>query len=120
MPNELTPLFSTSLNKLKDMLCDFKKSTEKVGLEIHPNKTKILSKQNSRRQREVTIDNMKIEVMHKSESAKYLGQKITFEEQEMSEIKNRLKSAWAAFHKYRQELTSRTYSYVTGYVCSTY
>ena len=28
-------LFSTSLNKLKDMLCDFKKSTEKVGLESH-------------------------------------------------------------------------------------
>ena len=28
-------LFSTSLNKLKEMLCDFEKSTEKVGLEIH-------------------------------------------------------------------------------------
>ena len=28
-------LFSTSLPKLKDMLCDFKKSTEKVGLESH-------------------------------------------------------------------------------------
>ena len=27
----------------------------------------------------------------------------------MAEIKNRLKSAWAAFHKYRQELTSRSY-----------
>ena len=102
-------LFSTSLNKLKDMLCDFKKSTEKVGLEILPNKTKILSKQNSRRQREVMIDNIKIEVMHKSESAKNLGQKITFEEQEMAEIKNRLKSAWAAFCNYREELTSRSY-----------
>ena len=36
-------LFSTSLNKLEDMLCDFKRSTESVGLEIHPDKTKILS-----------------------------------------------------------------------------
>ena len=43
------------------------------------------------------------------ESARYLGQKITFEEQETAEIKNRLKAAWAAFHKYRQERTSKTY-----------
>ena len=84
-------------------------TSEKVGLEIHQSKTEILSNQNSRRQKEVTIDNMKIDVMQKSESAKYLGQKITFEKQEMAEIKNRLKSAWAAFHKYRQELTSRSY-----------
>ena len=32
---------------------------------------------------------------------------ITFEEQETAEIKNRLKAAWASFHKYRQELTSK-------------
>ena len=52
-------------SKLKEMLCDFKKSTEKVGLEIHPSKTKILSNQNLRRQ-EVTIENIKIEVMQQS------------------------------------------------------
>ena len=49
------------------------------------------------------------EVLSKGESARYLGQKITFEEQETEEIKNRLKAAWAAFHKYRQELTSKDY-----------
>ena len=38
-----------------------------------------------------------------------LGRKITFEEQELEEIKNRLKAAWAAFHNYRQELTSEDY-----------
>ena len=42
------------------------------------------------------------------ESARYLGRKNTFEEQETAEIKNRLKAAWAAFHKYGQELTSKT------------
>ena len=66
-------LFSTHLNKLKDMLCDFKKSMEKVGSEIHPSKTKILSDQKSRKQQEVTIDNIKIEVMQKNKCAKYLG-----------------------------------------------
>ena len=33
-------LFSTSLSKLKDMLSDFKRSTESVDLEIHPNRKK--------------------------------------------------------------------------------
>ena len=39
------------------------------------------------------MDNIKIEVLGKSDSAKYLGQKITFEEQETEEVKNRLKSS---------------------------
>ena len=55
------------------------------------------------------MDNIQIEILKKSESARYLGQKITFQDQETEEIKNRLKAAWAAFHKYRQELTSRDY-----------
>ena len=42
------------------------------------------------------------------ESARHLGQKNTFEEQDTAEIKNRLKAAWAAFHKYREQLTSKT------------
>ena len=59
--------------------------------------------------KEITVDNIKFEVLEKGEIARYLGQKITFEDQETAEIKNRLKAAWAAFHKYRQELTSRDY-----------
>ena len=44
-------LLSTSLSKLRDMPQDFKRSTEKVGLEIHPDKTKILSNQDTRKQK---------------------------------------------------------------------
>ena len=102
-------LFSTSLEKLREMLCEFKTSTEAVGLGIHPDKTKILSNQDKIKAKEITVDNIKIEVLEKSDSAKYFGQKITFEEQETEEVKNRLKAAWPAFHKYRQELTSKDY-----------
>ena len=91
------------------MLCEFKTSTEVVGLEIHPDKTKILSNQDKMKAKEITVDNIKIEVLAKGDSARYLGQKITFEEQGTEKIKNRLKAAWAAFHKYRQELTSKDY-----------
>ena len=88
------------------MLCEFKASTEAVGLGIHPDKTKILSNQDKK---EIEVDNIKIEILGKAASARYLGQKITFEDQETEEIKNRLKVVWAAFHKYRQELTSKDY-----------
>ena len=37
-------LFSASLEQLRNMMCDFKKSAEHVGLKIHPEKT-ILSNQ---------------------------------------------------------------------------
>ena len=46
--------------------------------------------------KEITVSNIKIEVLAKGDSARYLGQKITFEETE--EIKNRL-NARAAFHR---------------------
>ena len=91
------------------MLCEFKVSTEAVGLRIHPDKTKILSNQDKEKAKEITVDNISIESLSKGDSARYLGQKITFEEQETEEIKNRMKVAWAAFHKYRQESTSKHY-----------
>ena len=38
-----------------------------------------------------------------------VDQTITFLQQETTEIKNRIRAAWATFHKYRQELTSKNY-----------
>ena len=81
-------LFSTSLDKLREMLCEFKISTEAVGLGIHPDKTKILSNQEKMKTNEIEVDNIKIEILEKKASARYLGQKITFEDQETEEIKN--------------------------------
>ena len=54
---------------------------------------------------------MKIEILTRSESVKYLGQKISFHHQETTEIKNRIRAAWATFCKYRQELTSKNYMF---------
>ena len=53
------------------------------------------------------IDDIKIEILTRSESVRYSGQLITFQQQETTEIKNRIRAAWATFHKYRQELTSK-------------
>ena len=94
------------------MLYEFKKSTEKVRFRIHPEKTKILSNQsiiNSYTKKELEIEDMKIEILTRSESVKYFGQKISFHHQETTEIKNRIRAAWATFRKNRQELTSENY-----------
>ena len=74
------------------MLCEFKRRTEKVGLRIHPGKTNILSNQS---------DDIKVEISTQEESTNYLGQMITFQQQETTEIRNRIRAAWATFHKYR-------------------
>ena len=115
-------LFATSKEQLRKMLCEFKKSTEKVRLRIHPDKTKILSNQsiiNSDTKKELEVEDMKIEILTRSESVKYLGQKISFHHQETTGIKNRIRAAWATFRKYRQELTSKTTCSIIVYGCST-
>ena len=54
------------------------------------------------------IDDIKIEILTRIESLRYSGQQITFQQQETTEIKNHIRTAYATFHKYRQEMTSRT------------
>ena len=105
-------LFATSKEQIRKMMYEFKKATEKVGLRIHPDKTKILSNQstiNSNTKRHIEVGEMSIEILSKNESVKYLGQRISFHQQETLEIKSRIRAAWATFHKYRQELTSKNY-----------
>ena len=57
-------------------MCEFKKATEKVGLRIHPDKTKILSNQstiNSNTKRHIEVGDMSIEILTRNESVKLFG-----------------------------------------------
>ena len=63
-------LFASSKEQLQNMLCEFKKSTEKVGLRIHPEKTKILSNQSSDTKKEIEVDDIKIEILTRGESVR--------------------------------------------------
>ena len=105
-------LFATSKEQIRNMMYEFKKATEKVGLRIHPDKTNILSNEstiNSNTKRHIEVGEMSIEILAKNESVKYLGQRISFHQQETLEITSRIRAAWTTFHKYRQELTSKKY-----------
>ena len=80
-------LFATSKEQMRNMMYEFKKATEKVGLRIHPEKTKILSNQSNMN------SNTKRYIKAKDESVKYLGQRISFHQQETLEIKSRIRAA---------------------------
>ena len=73
-------LFATSLEQLQKMMCDFKHSTESVGLKIHPDNMKLPSNHSANKRQEVEITNIKVEILSACESAKYLGQTITFQQ----------------------------------------
>ena len=45
------------------------------------------------------IDNIKVEMFTREESTTYLGQTNTFQQQKTTEIKNRIRAAWATFYK---------------------
>ena len=106
-------LFASSKEQRQNMLCEVKRITEKVGLRIHPEKTKILSNQSNQSsdtKKEIeVVEYIKVEILTRGECVRYLGQTITFLQQETTEIRNRIRAAWATFHEYRQELTSKNY-----------
>ena len=66
-------------------MCDLKQSAETVILKIRPHKTKILINQSTNRRKEVEIDSIKVEKKSSCENAEYLGQRITFQQQETAE-----------------------------------
>ena len=69
-------LFATYKEQLQNMMYDFKKATEKVGLKIHPDKTKILSNQsnmNSNTKRYIKVGDMSIEVLTKKRKRDIFG-----------------------------------------------
>ena len=57
----------------------------------------------------MAINNIKVDVLPVSECAKFLGQTTKFQQQETTEIRSRIRAAWGSFHKYNQELTSKSY-----------
>ena len=63
-----------------------------MGLKIHPDKTKILSNQSTNKRTEVEINNIKVEKRTACDSAKYLGQTNTVQQQETAEIKHRIRA----------------------------
>ena len=55
------------------------------------------------------IEGLRIEILPFSAYTKYLGRKLTFDDQSTTELQSRLGAAWGKFNSLRHELTSKTY-----------
>ena len=60
------------------------------------------------------------EKLSKEESTKYLGQIVTFQQQDMTEIKNRIRAAWANFYKYNKSWPRNRAFFDIGFAYSTW
>ena len=107
-------MVAKSLHEGNGMLADLIDAAKGVGLEMHPDKTKILHNQHitpkAKNQQQVHVDGMNIEILPITGSTKYLGRKLSFHESHSSEIEHRIALAWRKFYKIKQELTGRSYS----------
>ena len=93
-----------------------------MGLRIHPGKTKVLSNQSSLSpdsKTEMQIGDVKIEILTRSESVRYLGYLITFQHQETTEIQESYQDSLGDVSQIQSELTSKNYLLKHRLDCST-
>ena len=106
-------LFATTLPQLTTMLTDLHDVAKTYGLELHPDKTHILTNLSKRRGRQagntVTVGGRPVTILQHDDSTKYLGRKLTFSDYHTTEINNRISTTWRKFNALRNELTNRRY-----------
>ena len=107
-------LAAPSYSKLRKMLRGLVDAAGKRGLELHPEKTKILC--NLRKitgiisRTSMEVNGMPIDIFPYSGSAKYLGRKLSFDDPDETELDNRISVGWKKFMLFKTELTYSGYS----------
>eukprot|EP00973_Karenia_brevis_P004684 643326-Karenia_brevis.AAC.1 len=80
------------------MLTELREQAYQYGLELHPDKTKIITNLSKRRGRDsrtsVDIAGEPVSILDFSEHVKYLGRKLTFDNYHGTELNNRIACAW--------------------------
>ena len=100
-------LLAASEKQVKNMLEDLVSAAQKVGLEIHTGKTKVLSNDPAGKKRTMRVGDSVVDILPATESTEYLGRKLTFGEMHSTEIDARLDKAWRKFMASKTELCGR-------------
>ena len=102
-------LVARTLPQIKQMISDVAIECGKVGLQLHPEKTKILhnGKGYGSKVKNAKINDMSIEVLEVEGSTMYLGRSLSLCDPHETELNQRIKKAWAKFGTYRGELTDK-------------
>jgi len=100
--------------QIQEMLKDVQAAALECGLELHPDKTKVITnatkKSGRGREQQLNINGLSVELLPFSGAVKYLGRKTSFENVIETELNNRLRAGWAKFMSFKQELTGKHYS----------
>ena len=102
-------LIADSRARLKKMLEGLQDESAKTGLNLHPDKTKVLTNATIS-DSQLRINNDYVEIIPHKESVKYLGRKLCMTGMHEAELDNRIRAAWATFTRHREELTNKKYS----------
>ena len=106
-------LYATTLPQITTMLNDLHHAAGQCGLELHPDKTVVLSNLSRRRGRQTatttTVGGKPVKILNYNEHTKYLGRKLTFDDPHITEVDHRISIAWRKFNALRDELTNKRY-----------
>ena len=103
-------LTARSLPQIKKMINEVAIEAGKVGLKLHPDKTKILHNNTGygSRVRSARCGEMTIEVMDLHDSTTYLGSAINLNSLSDTEVDNRISKAWAKYGVFKKELNDQS------------
>ena len=102
-------LTARSLPQIKQMLADVVEQSAEVGLELHPEKTKIQHNNigYGSRVQQAQIKGMQVQVLQPDAHTIYLGKALNLIDTHEVELKHRLRKAWAKFGMLKTELTDQ-------------
>ena len=104
-------LVCKSLREATVMLDDLRREAARVGLEVHFDKTKILSNGigHGQLQKSVDIGGQPVEVVPAKEGAMYLGKLMALVEGHEVELQHRITRGWRKFMTFKKDLCDRTF-----------
>ena len=103
-------IFAASRAQLQRMLTDLMKFSGDEGLEMHADKTKILTNKINANRSHVQVGERRVEVLEQGGGVKYLGRWLTLcAHHHDRELDHRIQCAWGKFAQWKNELCSRHY-----------
>ena len=102
-------LVSRTLPQGKQMLEDLMVEYKKVGLSLHPEKSKIMDNDRGYGSKvtKAKINGAEIEVLSGEASTMYLGRLLSLSNTHEVELSHRIRKAWTKFGIYKEELTNK-------------
>ena len=114
-------LDARSLPQIKKVLADVENEAAKVGLKLHPDKTKIRHARNGigygANVRKAVCGTMTIEVLGCDSNSAYLGRVVRLTDMHAEEVKIRVENAWSKYGVFRNELNDRNMPLALRLIC---